>query len=157
MTNLLQLLLFKFKPQKNVLKYGIKRRVDDVTKSCHKSQTYILAAPKPLTGQVENGVQKVQVHPQFYKRMSFEITLHMNFIGLCTPRVLHLQLPLTEPSLACMPLLCAKMLWRGGIATSNYDTAQLARHELMPNIQSFYIYITISTFKPVHRPQIHLQ
>ena len=47
MTNSLQLLLFKFKPQKTVLKYGIKRRVDDVTKSCHKSYTYILALPKP--------------------------------------------------------------------------------------------------------------
>ena len=30
-----------------MLKYGIKRRVDDVTKSCHKSYTYILALPKP--------------------------------------------------------------------------------------------------------------
>ena len=37
---------YKLKPQKTVLKYGIKRRVDDVTKSCHKSYTYILALPK---------------------------------------------------------------------------------------------------------------
>ena len=47
MTNSLQLLLLQPKPQKTVLKYGIKRRVDDVTKSCHKSYTYILALPKP--------------------------------------------------------------------------------------------------------------